>query len=748
MSEPVFTGTTEQQQLAQEIFQIMKFQGGFFGADAPIRQTLKNLADFLSEKHRRDRMAMEMEIETAIQENTQVFQREEIDNEVFYITSRTGTYQTPPKDTLHSFKQRFYEPEKPLPVDDISVVVSTSRPALTAVEPVFISDYWQEQAEYASVPSGRQKHGAFASYAEQDESDAADRGSYDEDSLLSEETAMPAHAVDTDFPYGDEQGGGRSAGVFSESGQEGTASTFEEADRVPTDEAVYGDAAPSSRGAAFVQDRSVPSLERQADMLVQEPSALSDEQASVAQDELAAGFEESSEGAGSGGAAQQVAADIIEQRETRSPSIFLLSDGTAVDIGLPIDTLLARHRDSLEQSLVHALEQDPLRRIVHFGRSFYPEASIVSLGKNDLRRIRDYILEVGEPLLDTSIIADLYYHNPRNADYEGFRFSLNYRLSREKDFEFVGVEGANLWSTKGLATIGTKRVKAGEMGQITAYLTEAYDDSLQEQSAADIREAGQIDRLLSFFEWQYGVLPLDQSFATLLPRPMLLDQRSAVLRIESPQHYTNFLVEVRYSTGNRGGWLQGFEDFFHEHLVAGALITLSRTDEPNVFTIAYEEVPVTRDRLLTLDEKKNKLTFSDVSYYCMVDEDRSINQQRFGKAKNLKSLPMSERRKADVVLEHVFETMGERIGTREEPQYRMSLQDLSIAYNILRPASVSYLISLLNDNENFSPDETLPDTYCYRPEPEEDQEEDKEDEDTVVEKRPGRRWSYDYDDDE
>src|SRR4029079_13549319 len=90
--------------------------------------------------------------------------------------------------------------------------------------------------------------------------------------------------------------------------------------------------------------------------------------------------------------------------------------------------------------------------------------AVANFGKNDLRRIRDYLTEVGEPTLDTQIIADVFYHNPRQADYEPFRFALNYRLNREKDFEFVGVTGARLWSTKGLPVIGGKRIKGSEMG--------------------------------------------------------------------------------------------------------------------------------------------------------------------------------------------------------------------------------------------------------------------------------------------
>ena len=50
-------------------------------------------------------------------------------------------------------------------------------------------------------------------------------------------------------------------------------------------------------------------------------------------------------------------------------------------------------------------------------------------------------------------------------------------------------------------------------------------------------------------------------------------------------------------------------------------------------------------------------------------------------------LPMGERRKAEVVLEHVFEVAGEPVGTRSEPRYYAAFDDLYVALNVLRPAT-------------------------------------------------------------
>jgi hypothetical protein len=615
-NQPTFTGNAAQRVLAEQIFQIMRTQGALFAVDTPIRQTLGNLADFFAAQRKAEPTEVRQEIDAALRENQSVFAREEREGDVIYVISRLGAYRPRQEDTSHMFKRRLYEPDNPLPVDDISVVVTTTRPALTTVEPVFISDYWQQQAGIAPLP--------------------APVGEIEDETLAAE----------------------------------------------PIEEALV--------------------------------EAVVEEEAPVA---------------------------VVEETPVAVSStintLMTLPNGVQIDLRRPVEDLIGQYGPTLLAQFRAALENDPLRRIVTFGNDAYPEAAVANFGKNDLRRIRDYIMETGEPLLDTQIIADIFYHNPRQADYEPFRFALNYRLNREKDFEFVGITGARLWSARGLPPIGGKRLKASEMGQITAYLEEDFDDSLADQSLESIRKGGTLSHILTFFEWEYGMLPFTKALGALLPTPLLPDQRTAVVRFESPQHYTSALAELRYPTGNRGGWLQGLEEFFHERLVPGALITLARTDEPHVFTLTYEEQAETTDRLLVLDEKKNKFAFANVAYYCSVDSDQLVNQQQYGRLRNLKSLPMNERRKGDAVLEHVFETFGEPVGTRSEPRYYATADELFVALNVLRPASRNYLDHLLDEGEYFEADAATPGAWYYAPPPEVS-EEDEDDE----------GYDDEYDDDE
>lgn len=410
-----------------------------------------------------------------------------------------------------------------------------------------------------------------------------------------------------------------------------------------------------------------------------------------------------------------------------SPTTILLSDGTRVDLKLPAAELMAQFGEALKAEVAAAIAEDPLRRVLSFGTTYYTSDALPTFGKNDLRRIRDYIVEQGEPMSDIAILSDVYRERPGTNSFETFRFGLNYRLTREKDFEFVGTEGLNLWSAKGLPAIGSKRVKASDLGQFYAFQVDGYDES---QPAAD----GVVNHYLSMFEWEYGVLPFNHAFAAIMPPPLLPDQRTVALRIEAPQHYSTYLAEVRFPTPSRGGWIWGLEDFFREYLVPGTLITLSATEEPNSFTIAYEEIGGVEDKLLHFEEKRNRFVFLPVTYYAAVDEDLLPSQRRYNKLRNLKALPMNDRKKPDLVLEHAFETLGEQLGTKDEPMFWIQFSELHLGINVLRPMSQAYLEHLLSQDPAYYADEATVGAYYYKPAPAEvaaeaDADEDEADDD-------------------
>jgi hypothetical protein len=407
---------------------------------------------------------------------------------------------------------------------------------------------------------------------------------------------------------------------------------------------------------------------------------------------------------------------------TTDRNVLRLPDGTTIDLNLSVDELIGQNGDVLQRELARALDNDPLRRVVGFGPLRYNADALPGFGKNDLRRIRDYIVEQGEPATDAAIAQDVYRERPGSTSFDVFCFGLNQRLSREKDFEFVGTAAQRQWSAKGLATLGSKRVKASDLGPFYAHVAEGFDGT----EPAD----GQVLHYLSFFEWEYGVLPLNRAFASLVPEPLLPDQQSVIVRVETPQHYAVYLAEVRYPRANRGGWIWGLEEFFREYLVPGALVTLAPGNEIGQLVLTYEDSQGVEERLLHLEEKRNRFVFLPTTYYVAVDDDLLLSQRRYGKFRNLKPLPMNDRKKFDVVLEHVFETVGEQLGTKQEPLFWVQGDELLLAVNVLRPTSREYLLQQLEQEDAFTADDATPGAYYFKPAPEESNAD--EDEDDVV----------------
>ena len=386
-----------------------------------------------------------------------------------------------------------------------------------------------------------------------------------------------------------------------------------------------------------------------------------------------------------------------------------LADGTTLDLQLPVETLIAQYGAQIKAALTKSFDDDPERRVAGFGETYYNANALPTFGKNDLRRIQNYIVERGEPTFDTEIMSDLYHERPGSSSFEIFRFGLNQRLSRDKDFEFVGSDRYNLWLAKGSPSVGSIRIKPSDLGQMYSYLVEGFDAT---EPAAD----GVVSHYLTPFEWEYGILPLNNAFASIFPRTVLDEQRGAVVLIDVQQQGVQAYAETRIPVGNRGGWIWGsLEELFHEFVVPGTLLTFSRSDQPNVINLSYEEIEGVEDKLLQLEEKRNRFVFAPVTYTSAVDEDLLPNQKRYGKLRNLKVMPWAERRRPETVISHVFETLGEQLGTKEEPMYWIHFNELLLGVNVLRPASSDYLLNLLARDASFYADEATVGAHYYKP---------------------------------
>ncbi len=349
--------------------------------------------------------------------------------------------------------------------------------------------------------------------------------------------------------------------------------------------------------------------------------------------------------------------------------------------------------------------------VAGFGDQWMTEEKVPRLSRGDLRRIREYLLERNEPLTDRMLLQDVLGVRPTAEEYDLMRFAVNFRLSREqREFEYVGTVMNRFWSTTGLPAIGTAKRKASEIGTDYRFLLEESPVSLPEGETV-------VEHVLTFYEYQYGVLPLNGLFASLFPAAELTDQRAAILTFESPQTYETFFVEMHFPTGNRGGYLAGFDRFFLENLVPGALFTIERNESDGRFLIEYLPVSGEDRKLLQIDEKRGRYVYRPMTFYCATQEDMVLSENRFPQLANVPILEDRVRRRPEMTLATTFERIGEQVGTTDEPKFMAMLDDLVPACNVERPISADLVRSIITagDNPSFSTDPDVEDVFYYEP---------------------------------
>jgi hypothetical protein len=362
---------------------------------------------------------------------------------------------------------------------------------------------------------------------------------------------------------------------------------------------------------------------------------------------------------------------------------------------------------NLAVALRERLGADP--RVANFGEQWLMEDRVPRFSRGDLRRLRDYMQEKEQPLTDDDLTQDVLGVRPGTPDFELVRFGVNYRLSNEhREFEFVGTANQRFWSTSGLPQIGTTRRKPTEIGTDYRFL-------LDEEPAGPVyRSRESVDHTLSFFEYIHGLLPYDADMQALLPGPMTSSQKSAVLTFECPQSFTTYLVELRYPTPNRGGFILGLDDFYSENLIPGAIISIQRTENDGHYRVEYLSESARSDQLLELDERRaTRYVFRPTTYACGVEDTQVLSEARFGGMANEKPLDEKVRRRPEAVVAATFE----RIGLERDGNYSVDFETLLAAVNIERPMSETLLRSILEQDDSgaFSRDPEAPETYTYVP---------------------------------
>jgi hypothetical protein len=362
---------------------------------------------------------------------------------------------------------------------------------------------------------------------------------------------------------------------------------------------------------------------------------------------------------------------------------------------------------NLAVALRERLGADP--RVANFGEQWLMEDRVPRFSRGDLRRLREYMQEKEQPLTDDDLTQDVLGVRPGSSEFELVRFGVNFRLSNEhREFEFVGTANQRFWSTSGLPQIGTTRRKLTEIGTDYRFLLD------EEPPRPVYRSRETVDHTLTFYEYIHGLLPYDAEMQALLPGPMTSSQKSAVLTFECPQAFTTYLVELRYPTPNRGGFILGLDDFYSENLIPGAIISIQRTENDGHYRVEYLSESPRSDQLLELDERRaTRYVFRPTTYACGVEDTQLLSEARFGGMANEKPLDEKVRRRPEAVVAATFE----RIGLERDGNYSVDFEILLAAVNIERPMSGTLLRSILEQDDTgaFSRDPEAPETYTYVP---------------------------------
>jgi hypothetical protein len=404
-------------------------------------------------------------------------------------------------------------------------------------------------------------------------------------------------------------------------------------------------------------------------------------------------------------AAAAVVAPVVEEVEqpvveAPAPRTITVQTTPSTDVS-GVDDL------ELAATIADRLRADP--RVVEFGEMWMLEDRVPRFSRGDLRRMKEYIVEQEQPLTDDMLVQDVIGVRPGSPEFDLMRFAVNVRLSREhRDFDFVGTLGQRFWSTSSLPPIGTTRRKPNEIGTDLRYLVDEVTTAPAPRSVASV------DHVLTFYEYYLGMLPYDEQLQALLPAPLQPNQRSTVLTFECPQSYTTYLVELRYPTPNRGGFVLGLDDFFTENLIPGALIAISRTENDGHYKVEYLPASSQSGRLLELEDRKQRYMYRPTTYACEVEESMLISEERFPRLSGEKPLDDKGRRRAESVVASAFERIGDM---SEGHGYSASFTDLLAVANIERPFSEAYLRAILDNDESgaFAKDPDSRDVYTYVP---------------------------------
>lgn len=650
VSSPEFAGTKKFKGLANRAFELMRAQGMFMSEDAPIVVTLESLTAFLVDNDG----AKAADVTKAVRENSGVFAIETRDQGEVVITTRDGH---PPVDAQagisHSFRERFMKPE-PKP----------ERPPRPVRERVKVDPNW---ATFA-VPD----------YVDEDEE-------ADLDAVAAAQAAATAAEITDQHVRVVIEPVSEPEAIIDEAE---TVSMVDEPALLEPEPPVEAPVAVPEDAPMVVESRTAADdvIELAPAAPIEEPVEPEPEPEPVVEQPV---VEEP---------VIQRVTELIDEPAVPEPPVAPVEIEPDVE---PLD-LSGFDDDAITTAIEAQLGSDS--RIAHFAGQWMVEERVPRLSRGDLRRAKEYIQEQEQPLTDATLTQDILNVRPNSVEFNLMQFAVNYRLSKEhRDFDFVGTNGQRFWSASSLPQIGTTRRKPNEIGTDYRFLIDETGD-------IEYRSKPSVDHTLSFYEFALGLLPYDDELKQLFAKPVSEEQRSAVLTFEIPQSYTTYLVELRYPTPNRGGFLLGLDDFYAENLVPGAVVSISATDNDGHYTVEFLAAEDQNARLLELDDRRSpRYQFRPTTYHCEVASEWLISEDRFPRLGSEKPLDDRVRRRPEAVAAATFE----RIGIEDGDAFVASFEELLAAVNIERPFSETLLRTTLEHDARISDDGAG--TYTYVP---------------------------------
>lgn len=391
--------------------------------------------------------------------------------------------------------------------------------------------------------------------------------------------------------------------------------------------------------------------------------------------------------------------------------------GEIIYMDRPAEEILETHRAFFQGLVAEHLAGDP--RFVSFGQEWFLRDMLIDFTKGDLRRVRQAIEENGDVLADITLLRDLFNKDPNDDDFEIYRFSLNYALFHEKrEFEFKGTNDNRLWGVLGMVSPRQSRspLRPSEIGQDLKYL--------EDEPPITDEGGGRWVHSLTFYEIENGLLPYTPAAKLILPRPLLKEQRVAVLEFRAPQLNLTVVGELHYPIPNRGGWVDGLEEIL-DHFIPGARIIIEETEREDVFLITYRRSDPVNLESIRYDEKKGRYIFTPVVVNYQVNESMLITKDRYKNLANARRLDENSRRKGDLVIGFAFTKVGtkhvepgegeEGGGEGEKVFYRAHIKDLLPIVNLEKPFSRNSLVRFMATHPHYRKDESEEGYYIYRP---------------------------------